>query len=117
MKLRVWRMGGVCLTCLMATTVLAEDLTIRPVVPGEFTVKLQRRVETEPSSKTFRVVIEEKRWKVSETAIIICDMWDNHYCQSAAQRVKLMVPRMNGVLTAARNHGAQIRHSPSGTLH
>src|SRR6476469_1647228 len=35
------------------------------------------------------------RWKPAETAIIICDMWDNHYCQNAARRVKAMAPRMN----------------------
>src|SRR3954468_5381364 len=40
-------------------------------------------------------------WKPAETAIIICDMWDNHYCQNSAKRVREMAPRMNRVITQA----------------
>jgi nicotinamidase-related amidase len=56
------------------------------------------------------------RWKTSETAIIICDMWDNHYCQNAAKRVKAMAPRMNQTLKQARDIGVTIIHAPSGTM-
>ena len=65
-----------------------------------------------------KVASVERRveWKVSETAIIVCDMWDGHYCKSAAQRVGVMAPRMNAVLTAARDHGVLIIHAPSGTV-
>ena len=56
------------------------------------------------------------RWKHAETAIIICDMWDNHYCQNAARRVKAMAPRMNQVLEGARLAGITIIHAPSGTM-
>jgi nicotinamidase-related amidase len=53
---------------------------------------------------------------VAKTAVIICDMWDDHYCKSAAQRVGVMAPRMNAVLTAARERGVMIIHAPSGTV-
>jgi nicotinamidase-related amidase len=59
---------------------------------------------------------ETLRWKAAETAIIICDMWDNHYCQNAARRVTAMAPRMNHVLAAARAVGVTIIHAPSGTM-
>jgi nicotinamidase-related amidase len=55
-------------------------------------------------------------WKASETAIVICDMWDNHTCAMAAQRVSVMAPRMNAVVSAARNLGVQIIHAPSDTM-
>lgn len=55
-------------------------------------------------------------WQVRQTAIIVCDMWDNHYCQNAAKRVNEMAPRMNRVLNAARGLGVQIIHAPSGTM-
>ena len=55
-------------------------------------------------------------WKPAETAIIVCDMWDNHYCQNAARRVTAMAPRMNRVLKAARETGVTIIHAPSGTM-
>ncbi len=59
---------------------------------------------------------ETLRWKPTETAIIICDMWDNHYCQNAARRVKAMAPRMNQAIKAAREIGVTIIHAPSGTM-
>ena len=55
-------------------------------------------------------------WQVNETAIIVCDMWDNHYCQNAAKRVGEIAPHMNKVLHAARALGVQIIHAPSGTM-
>jgi len=56
------------------------------------------------------------RWNVAETAIVVCDMWDNHHCQIAAQRVGVLAPRMNQVLTAARDRGVMIIHAPSETM-
>ena len=38
-------------------------------------------------------------WEVAETAIIVCDMWDDHWCKLAAHRVGIMAPRMNQVLS------------------
>src|SRR5262249_61737359 len=55
-------------------------------------------------------------WDAARTAVIVCDMWDDHYCKSAAQRVGVLVPPMNRVLTAARGHGVLVVHAPSGTM-
>lgn len=94
---------------------VAQEIPPRPHVPGEFLVKLQSRVK-QSESKEVQSVVKETKWKASETAIIICDMWDNHYCQSAAQRVDAMADRMNEVVSAARAHGALIIHAPSGCM-
>ena len=50
------------------------------------------------------------------TAIIICDMWDNHWSRGAAERVTAMAPVMNGVIKTARNKGVHIIHAPSDTM-
>jgi nicotinamidase-related amidase len=55
-------------------------------------------------------------WEPEETAIIICDMWDRHWCDGATIRVGEMVPRMNQVIKNAREKGTTIIHAPSGTL-
>src|SRR5580765_4570426 len=52
----------------------------------------------------------------AETAIIICDMWDNHWSRGAAERAAAMAPRMNQVVLAARARGVQIIHAPSDTM-
>ena len=50
------------------------------------------------------------------TAVIVCDMWDRHWSRGAAERVDAMAPRMNEVLSDARQSGALIIHAPSDTL-
>ena len=52
----------------------------------------------------------------TQTAILICDMWDNHWSRGAAERVDAMAPRMNQVIAAGRGLGVHIIHAPSDTL-
>lgn len=49
-------------------------------------------------------------------AIIICDMWDNHWSRGAVEREAAMIPHMNAVLAAARDKGTHIIHAPSETM-
>lgn len=104
---------GLCFVALTALSVAEEMPAIanRPKVAG--TLQLHARSRDKESGL---VVLKELEWQASQTAVIICDMWDNHYCQSAAQRVGVMAPRMNEVITAARNHGVMIIHAPSGCM-
>ena len=62
-----------------------------------------------------RFEVRERRvsWKTNETAIIICDMWDDHHCKGAAARVAEMAPTMNQAIAAARDLGVTIVHAPS----
>src|SRR5688572_12114887 len=50
---------------------------------------------------------------LERSAVIICDMWDDHHCVSAARRVAEMAPHMNAVVTRLRDRGALIVHAPS----
>ena len=94
----------------------AVTIPNRPIVPGVLEVRLRTRREHPRGSGKIEVSVHPARWNASETAIIICDMWDDHYCRSAAQRVDAMAPKMNRVITAARNHGVMIIHAPSGCM-
>ena len=53
---------------------------------------------------------------VSRTAIVICDMWDKHWCSGASHRVDALAARMNPVMEKARAAGVQIIHAPSETM-
>lgn len=55
-------------------------------------------------------------WDASRTAIVVCDMWNQHWCRGATARVAEMAPRMNEVLKAARAKGVQIIHCPSSNM-
>lgn len=55
-------------------------------------------------------------WEPKETAIIICDMWDKHWCSGAARRVDEMAPKMDRVVARARSQGVFIIHAPSDCM-
>ena len=82
----------------------------RAKVPGMLSLRARRRAKDGTASEQ---VLE---WPVARTAIIICDMWDTHTCAMSAQRVALMAPRMNQVVSAARSLGVMIIHAPSDTM-
>lgn len=82
----------------------------RPKVPGTLSLRARRRTK---EARTSEQVLE---WPVARTAVIICDMWDTHTCGMSAQRVALMAPRMNQVVSAARSLGVMIIHAPSDTM-
>lgn len=96
---------------------VSDKLPNRPKVPGTLRLQLRERKVTAPGSKEFKVVERTVDWEVSKTAVIIVDMWDGHYCRLAAQRLGVMAPRMNATVSAARSHGVQIIHAPSGVTY
>lgn len=68
------------------------------------------------SERPFTLRYRTVTWDARKTAIIICDMWDTMRCKIPADRVAEMAPRMNEVITAARERGVLIVHAPSGTM-
>jgi type 1 glutamine amidotransferase/nicotinamidase-related amidase len=74
------------------------------------------RVESRLESGQFDIVDKPVSWDPKKTAVIICDMWDWHYCKSATARTAEMAPRMNAFVTEARKRGALIVHAPSGCM-
>src|SRR5262245_57134452 len=107
---------AIALLFIPAGSAADDPVPNRPKLPGKLRLHLRERQEDKTSGGV-KVVEKTVDWDVMETAVIICDMWDDHFCKSAAQRVGAMVPKMNTVLTAARNHGVQIIHAPSETIY
>lgn len=52
----------------------------------------------------------------NHAAIIICDMWDKHWCKGATTRVEDLARRMEPVLEKARAKSILIIHAPSETM-
>lgn len=52
----------------------------------------------------------------ARTAIILCDLWDKHWCRGATSRVAGLVEKINPVLRAARAKGVLVIHAPSETM-
>ena len=64
----------------------------------------------------FRVVQKKVEWNPKQTAIIICDVWDQHWCEGATRRGAELAPRINDLACKARDMGMLIIHAPSGTM-
>ena len=59
---------------------------------------------------------EIMEWNARETAIVICDMWDQHWCKGATERVGEMAPKINELVEVARKKGVTIIHAPSDVI-
>jgi nicotinamidase-related amidase len=78
--------------------------------PLVLTIRSREKV---PGSDRFRVVEKRVEWAPRKTAIIVCDMWDDHWCKSAAARVGELAEPMNQMLQIARKRGVFVIHAPS----
>jgi nicotinamidase-related amidase/type 1 glutamine amidotransferase len=81
-----------------------------------FELRLRYQEERSPQEGRFHQLEKAESWEPSETAIIVCDMWDSHHCYRAVQREKEFAPRLNDLLKDARARGATIIHAPSDCM-
>jgi nicotinamidase-related amidase len=79
-------------------------------------LRRQELVRDAKGRNCWGVVTTRREVPAAETALLICDMWDDHTCRGAAERVAEMAPRMNEVVKAARNRGVFVIHAPSDTM-
>ena len=100
-----WRSLAAVL-CLIAVAGSAAEL----ILPARI------RAETKKGSGEFRVDEINLTWDARKTAVVICDMWDRHWCEGATRRVGEMAPRMNEFVKKARSEGALVIHCPSDTM-
>ena len=114
-----------CLTVLLvATAALSASAAPRPIVITErriTTVLEDRTVDKSGVLVTMKVPVTTARdtqaaLDPTGTAVVICDMWDDHWCKSAAERCDALAKRAAPVVIAARKAGMTIVHCPSDTM-
>lgn len=101
---------GLTLLAMMALGFLAMTSTAS-AAETSLQLTLRSRPETRPG--TFTLTEKKAEWDPKKTALIICDMWDDHWCKSAARRVGEMAGPLNAAVQAARQRGVFIIHAPS----
>ena len=50
------------------------------------------------------------------TALVLCDVWDKHWCRGASERLEVLLPRMDKLVRTVRAAGVLIVHAPSDTM-
>lgn len=99
--------------CLTA----AEDAVSQTSKPMVLLTRSRAARTRDDGSIIDRVVVEEQIVVLpQQTALVVCDMWDNHWCQGAARRVEELAGPMNKVVQEARKRGVLIIHAPSTTV-
>jgi nicotinamidase-related amidase len=83
---------------------------------ADLRLPLRSRAEAFKGSGVWEEVRLDGTMPIPQTAILICDMWDKHWCSGATQRVAALALRMAPVIDAARARGIQIIHAPSETM-
>src|SRR5687767_14211211 len=64
---------------------------------------LRARVkEPNKDKEAFTVTEKKAEWDPKKTALVICDMWDAHWCKSAAGRVEEMSEPLDAMVKTAR---------------
>jgi len=89
---------------------------LRAAREGELHLRLRSRVQPAKGTDEWSEVNVQKAFPVAQTAILLCDVWDKHWCAGANRRLAAMLPRMNQVVQFARSKGVMIIHAPSDTM-
>jgi len=107
MRIHLWPLIG------LAT--LAPVLQFLSAAEPDHTLKLslRTRVESFKGSGVWDEVVVPREFAGDETAVILCDMWDNHWCPNAAARCGELAKKMPPVLDALRARGVLVIHAPS----
>jgi len=89
---------------------------LAPLAAADLRLTLRSRVEAFKGSGVWEQVRVTRTLPTTRTGILICDMWDNHWCTAAARRVDVLAQKMAPLVDQARDAGLQIIHAPSDTM-
>lgn len=106
------RLAGTLAVLLVATSCATKH---HPTTMKE-PLRLHARWQEQSAASAQTEVRRELHWVPEKTALIVCDMWDDHWCRGAARRVTELAEPMNAVLKAARERGVFVIHAPSSTV-
>src|SRR3954466_7045745 len=93
----------ICVTC-----------NLRAAVPNVPMLRLHVRSREAESTEATKLKATEKsiNWDPQKTAIIVVDMWDDHWCKGAAKRVAELAAPVNKFVAEGRHRGVLVVHCP-----
>jgi len=80
---------------------------------GDLVLHTRKRVEGDGGVQS---VDGLTRWGPRRTAIVVVDMWDDHWCRGAARRVAELAVPLNELLEDLRERGVFVIHAPSSVV-
>ena len=101
MKKKVFWICSIMLACMCCTSESSAS-------GKNIQVHMRERVISGSDGHGFIIEKRNEVWNPRETAIIISDMWDKHWCDCATERVSELAPAMDEMLCVARAMGITI---------
>ena len=87
-----------------------------PAKPDALGLTLRSTVESFKGSGEFDEVTLRKDFDAKKTAVILCDIWDKHWCEGATKRCDVLAKKAEKVVAALRKKGVTVIHAPSDTM-
>lgn len=100
------RLSRLAFTILILSAFIAA--AAQAAAPPRLTLELQRR---DPA--TGKPMITPATIDPAHTGIVLVDLWNEHHCLTARQRIGALIPRINRALEAARGLGMQVIWAPT----
>jgi nicotinamidase-related amidase len=101
---------------IVAAAAPATILSLQQSTGGEIRLALRSRHQPFKGAGEWIETTFQQPLQPEQTALLICDMWDKHWCRGATARVNVLAERMAPVLAAARAKGIVVIHAPSDTM-
>ncbi|MDR2383222.1 MAG: cysteine hydrolase [Prevotellaceae bacterium] len=103
----------------MITTAGAQNKpAVAKVQQTPLRISMQERIPSdwEGGEGAWMAINRIETWKPSETALVICDMWDKHWCDISNARFGELAVALEQVVKDARSKGVKIVHAPSDCM-
>ena len=121
-------LASLTLTALFSSLVAIPGSAAEPekfkVTARKVTEVEETSTMTDPTTNVTKTVTAKRGVPTSvtveidptKTAVVVCDMWDDHWCPSASKRCAELAKQAEPVLKACRERGMTIVHCPSDTM-
>lgn len=79
-------------------------------------LNLRTQVVTIKADRFWDAVFVPKKFPVPETALLVSDVRDRHWCNGAEERCAALAEWIGPAVSEARSNGVQVIHAPTGTM-
>ena len=109
---------------LLLALIFGALILLVPAAPADkpapkaatLSLTLRSRVEAFKGSGEWEEATLKKDLPAKETALVICDVWDRHWCNAATKRCDALAKKAGPVVAALRKKGVTIIHCPSDCM-
>ena len=81
-----------------------------------FNIRFQELNENKYGYTYWKYCYNQLNYGANNVALLICDMWDKHWCKPAQLRTNRLATKMNSLVNFMRSKGVKIIHSPSNVI-